>query len=87
MIDKYMYLVLGILLGIGIALYFFASREEKIEETIKRDKKIYSSERLDLTMENVVDRINDRIKEVRRELTEDEKNEIIIQCYKDKFTV
>ncbi len=24
-------------------------------------------------------------KEVKRELTEDEKNEIIIQCYKEKF--
>ena len=85
--DKYtyFYFVLGILLGLGIAIYFWASREEKIENQIKSDRKMFSTEKLDKTMETVVERITNNIKEVKRELTEEEKNEIIMQCYKEKF--
>ena len=83
--DKYTYFILGILLGLGIAIYFWASREEKIENQIRIDKKMFSTEKLDKTMETVVERITNNIKEVKRELTEEEKNEIIIQCYKEKF--
>ena len=36
-------------------------------------------------MERVVDKINKAIKETKRELTEEEKNEIIVECYKEKF--
>ena len=61
------------------------NREEKIESQIKLDQKIYSTKRLDTTMENVVDKINLKIKEFKRELTEEEKNEIIKQCYQEKF--
>lgn len=83
--DKYTYFILGILLGLGIAIYFWASREEKIENQIQLDRKKFSTEKLDKTMETVVERITNNIKEVKRELTEDEKNEIIMQCYKEKF--
>lgn len=83
--NEYTYFVLGILLGLGIAIYFWANREEKIENKIKQDQKIFSTKKLDMTMETVVERINNNIKELKRELTEDEKNEIIIQCYKEKF--
>lgn len=83
--DKYTYFILGILLGLGIAIYFWACREEKIENKIKLDRKIFSTEKLDKTMETVVERISNNINEVKRELTEEEKNEIIIQCYKEKF--
>ena len=38
-------------------------------------------------MENVVKNINEKIKELKRELTEEEKNEIIVQCYKEKFNI
>ena len=38
-------------------------------------------------MESVVDRIKLKIDELKRELTEDEKNEIIIQCCKEKFNI
>ncbi|MFR2570286.1 MAG: hypothetical protein ACLS90_00970 [Clostridia bacterium] len=68
-------------------LYFFCNREEKIERTIIRNQKVFSTKKLDLTMQNVVERIDYKIKEVKRELTEDEKNEIIIQCYKEKFII
>lgn len=83
--NQYAYFILGILLGLGIAIYFWADREEKIERRIKRDQKLFSTEKLDKTMETVVNRINEKIKEIKRELTEDEKNEIIVQCYKEKF--
>lgn len=83
--NEYTYFVLGILLGLGIAIYFWSNREEKIENKIKQDQKIFSTKKLDMTMETVVERISNNIKELKRELTEDEKNEIIIQCYKEKF--
>ena len=83
--NEYTYFVLGIFMGLGIAIYFWANREEKIENKIKQDQKIFSTKKLDMTMETVVERISNNIKELKRELTEDEKNEIIIQCYKEKF--
>lgn len=83
--NEYIYFILGILLGLGISIYFFANREEKIEKRIKQDQKLYSTNKLDRTMETVVERISKNVKELKRELTEDEKNEIIIQCYKEKF--
>ena len=83
--NKFIYLFLGVILGIAIEMYYMAKREEKIEKTIKNNQKIYSTEKLDITMENVVKKIDLKISEVKRELTEDEKNEIIIECYKEKF--
>ncbi len=62
------------------------SREEKIEKRIMLDQKIYSTEKLDTTMKTVVEKITNKINELKRELTEEEKNEIIEQCYK-KFYV
>ena len=83
--DKYVYLILGVILGLGIAIYYFMSREEKIEKKIIINQKVYSTKKLDDTMERVVDKINIAIKEMKRELTEEEKNEIIVECYKENF--
>ncbi len=85
MIDKYIYLFLGILLGLGIAIYYFISREEKIEKRIEFNQKMYSTKKLNETMKRVVEKINVTIEEMKRELTEEEKNEIIIKCYKENF--
>ena len=85
--EKYIYFIIGIVFGIAVSVYFFIIREEKIEKTIINDQKIYSTEKLNITMENVVKTIDDSINVLKRELTEDEKNEIIIKCYKDKFEV
>ena len=83
--NQYTYFALGIVLGISLAVYYFMNREEKIESQIELDQKIYSTKRLDTAMENVVENINKKIKELKRELTEDEKNEIIKECYKEQF--
>lgn len=83
--NQYTYFSLGIVLGISLAVYYFMNREEKIESRIKLDQKIYFTKLLDITMESVVKKINEKIKEVKRELTEDEKNEIIKECYKEQF--
>lgn len=83
--NQYTYFALGIVLGISLAVYYFMNREEKIESRIKLDQKIYSTKLLDITMESVVKKINEKIKEAKRELTEDEKNEIIKECYKEQF--
>lgn len=83
--EQYIYLGLGIVLGIAISIYFFASREEKIETKIKSNQKTYSTEKLDITMQKVVEKIDNTIKRKKRDLTEEEKNEIIIECYKENF--
>lgn len=85
--NQYTYFALGMILGISLAVYYFMNREEKIEKRIKLDQKMYSTKKLDITMESVVENINMKIKELKRELTEEEKDEIIEQCYKDKFNI
>lgn len=85
--EQYYWFILGTILGLAIAVYFFVSREEKIEKSIKLNQKVFSTKKLDNAMESVVDRIKLKIDELKRELTEDEKNEIIIQCCKEKFNL
>ena len=58
--NQYTYFALGILLGIGLAVFYFMNREEKIEKQIEMDQKIYSTRKLDITMENVVKNINEK---------------------------
>ena len=60
--NQYTYFALGIVLGISLAVYYFMNREEKIESRIKLDQKIYSTKLLDITMESVVKKINEKIK-------------------------
>ena len=85
--NQYTYFGLGIILGLSIAVYFFLSREERIEKSIRLNQKVFSTEKLNNTMEIVVDRIKYKINEVKRDLTEDEKNEIIRECCKEKFNL
>ena len=85
--EQYYWFILGTIFGLAIAVYFFVSREEKIENSIKLNQKVFSTKKLDNEMETVVDRIKLKIDEQKRELTEDEKNEIIRQCCKEKFNL
>ena len=85
--NQYTYFILGTIFGLAIAIRFFIGREEKIENTIKFNQQVFSTEKLDNTMEIVVDRIKYKINELERDLTEDEKNEIIKQCCREKFNL
>lgn len=86
MSDKYVYFILGIILGAAIVIYWWANREEKIENEIKKNQKVFSTSRLDTTMETIVNKIKLKIKEVKRELTEEEKNEIIEICLQNHIS-
>lgn len=83
--DQYTYLFLGAILGAAIVLFIWMSIEEGIEKTIKSNQKFFSTTKLDKTMETIVNKIKFKISQVKRELTEDEKNEIIENCLKDDF--
>ena len=80
MMNQYAYLFLGVLLGAAIVTYLWISREEKIENVIKKNQKVFFFFFLDQTMEAIVDKIKYKINEVKRDLTEEEKNEIIENC-------
>ena len=43
--EKYIFLILGVILGAAIMLYFFCNREEKIERTIIRNQKVFSTKK------------------------------------------
>ena len=86
MTDKYVYLILGVILGAAIVIYWWTNREEKIENEIKKNQKVFSTSRLDTTMETIVNKIKLKINEVKRDRTEDEKNEIIEICLQNHIS-
>ena len=86
MTEKYIYLILGVILGAAIVIYWWANREEKIESEIRMNQKVFSTSKLDTTMETIVNKIKLKINEVKRELTEDEKNEIIENCLQNHIS-
>jgi hypothetical protein len=75
------YFILGVILGVAVALYVFATREEKIEKEIFLNKRLFSSKRLDKSLEKAVNLMRLQIKSLNRELTEEEKDSIIYKCY------
>ena len=75
------YFVLGIILGIGICLYIFASREEKIQKEIIINQRLFSTKKLNNALEKAVNLMQLQIKSLNRELTEEEKDNIIYKCY------
>lgn len=85
--EKYIYLIVGIVLGGLIVLYYYLDREERITRTIISNQKIYSTKKLNAAMQTVVDRIRIKKNEVKRDLTEEEKDDIVIQSYKDTFKI
>ena len=50
------------------------------------NQKVFSTSKLDTTMETIVNKIKLKINEVKRELTEDEKNEIIENCLQNHIS-
>lgn len=79
--SEYHYLILGIILGIGISLYIFASREEKINKEIILNQKLFSTKKLNIALERAVELMQTQIRALNRELTEEEKDKIIYKCY------
>ena len=79
--NIYTYFILGIVLGLAIGVYYIADREEKIQKEIKLQQKIFSTKKLDTALEKAVDIMKSRIKALDRELTEEEKDKIIYDCY------
>lgn len=79
--GNYGYLGIGIVLGIAMSIYFCMSREEKIEKEIAINKKIFSTKLLDTALEKAVEKMKILINEESRQLSEDEKNKIIFDCF------
>lgn len=78
--GNYGYLIVGLVLGIATPIYFYVNREEKIEKEIELNKKIFSTKLLDSALDKAVYKMKQSISEKSRELSEDEKNEIIFDC-------
>ena len=83
--NQYTYFVLGIILGISIAIVYFLNREEKEERILRFNQKIFSSNKLNNMLDAVSEKIVIKIEELDRDLTDDEKDAIISECYKEKF--
>ena len=77
----YAYFVLGIILGLAIGVYIIADREERIQKEIELQQKIFSTKKLDNALEKAVNIMKTRIASLNRELTEEEKDRIIYDCY------
>lgn len=75
------YLILGVILGVAISLYVFASREERIQKEIVINQKLFSTKKLNIALERAVELMQMQIKSLNRELTEEEKDKIIYKCY------
>ncbi len=79
--EIYAYFVLGIVLGLSIAVYIFVDREEKIQREIELQQRIFSTKKLDSALDKAVKIMQSRIASLNRELTEEEKDNIIYDCY------
>lgn len=82
--GNYGYLGIGIVLGIAISVYICMNREEKIEKEIEINKKIFSTKLLDTALEKAVEKMKILINEESRQLSEDEKNKIIFDCFENQ---
>lgn len=80
----YQYFLLGIILGVAISLLVFVKREEKIEREIVINRRLFSSKKLDASLEKAVELMKIQIQSLNRELTEEEKDKIIYKCYMEK---
>lgn len=75
--TEVIYFILGIVLGLGVGIYFY---EQSRERAFVQGEK-FVSKNLKLALDNSSNIIYKKIKELKRDLTEVEKDEIIRDCY------
>ena len=75
--EKYLFMLLGVVLGIAISLYVYGEKRERYARRIKSDREYFSTKRLDEALDKAVKRMQLEMKALGRKLTEEEKNEII----------
>lgn len=75
--EKYMFMLLGVILGVAISLYIYGEKRERYARRIKSDREYFSTKRLDEALDKAVKRMQLEMKALGRKLTEEEKNEII----------
>ena len=75
--SEVIYFILGLILGIAVAVYFYENSREKAVINGER----FVSKKLKIALDNSSAIIYKRIKELKRDLTETEKDEIIRDCY------
>jgi len=78
--ENYAYLAIGIVMGIAISVYVVSSMNEKARKEIETNRRIFSSKLVESALDRAVDQIEMLISQNKRELSEDEKNEIIFDC-------
>lgn len=75
--EKYLFMLLGVILGVAISLYIYGEKRERYARRIKSDREYFSTKRLDEALDKAVKRMQLEMKALGRKLTEEEKNEII----------
>lgn len=75
--EKYLFMFLGVILGVAISLYIYGEKRERYAKRIKSDREYFSTKRLDEALDKAVKRMQLEMKALGRKLTEEEKNEII----------
>ena len=82
----YHYFALGAVFGFAVGLILFANREEKIKKEIIINQRLFSTKKLNKSLEKAVDLMQLQISSLQRELTEEEKDNIIYKCYVENNT-
>lgn len=75
--EKYLFMLLGVVLGVAISLYVYGEKRERYARRIKSDREFFSTKRLDDALDKAVKRMQLEMRALGRKLTEEEKNEII----------
>lgn len=85
--SVYTYFILGIILGLSIAVVIWADKSEKFENKIEFERKMFCTQKLDNMIEAATNKIASKIRDKKEDLSEAEKDEIIAQCCKDVFEI
>lgn len=75
--EKYIFMILGVVLGVAISLYIYGVQKERHYRRVKNDREYFSTKKLDDALDKAVKRMQLEMKALGRKLTEDEKNQII----------